>query len=365
VEWTIFLMTLPIYLDHNATSPLRPAARAAMMAAMAVDGNPSSVHGFGRAARRLMEDAREDLARLVRANPEDILFTSGATEANNALLRGLAVQTILVSATEHDSVLAAAPGAIRLPVDGQGRLDLVSFEQAIDGLPTPFLVSVIWVNNETGVIQPVDEIAAITRKHGGWIHLDAVQALGKVPVNLCGLDVDAISLSAHKVGGPIGIGALVLRWDMPLAPWQLGGGQERRRRAGTENIIGIAGFAAAARASVEEINQMAVFAEWRQEIEQHLLSRYSDAVILGADASRVGNTLCFARPGQPSQNQVMKMDLRGLAVSAGSACSSGKVKPSHVATAMGFDDIIAGSVLRLSFGWSNRVEDVAVIKNAL
>ena len=331
--------------------------------AMAVDGNPSSVHGFGRAARRIMEGARENLARLIRANPEDILFTSGATEANNALLGGLTLNRVFVSAVEHDSVLAVVPDAVRLPVLANGLLDLARLDQMIAGAATPFLVSVQWVNNETGVIQPVEEISLIVRRHGGWLHIDAAQALGKVPVNLCSLDVDAVSLSGHKVGAPIGIGALVLRWDMPVTPWLHGGGQERRRRAGTENLIGIAGFAAATRAAIDQLDQMAIFAEWRAGVEQYLLEKYADTVILGRDAPRVGNTLCFARPGQPSQNQVMKMDLRGLAVSAGSACSSGKVKPSHVAKAMGYEDDVAGSVLRISFGWNNAEDDLEMLKN--
>lgn len=353
------------YFDHNATVPLRPEARTAMLAAMDVGGNPSSVHGFGRDARRIMEDARESLARLIRANPEDVIFTSGATEANNALLSGLNVTKILISATEHDSVRAVVPDAETVPVDSQGVLDLAVLEQKLMALEPPFLVSVHWVNNETGVIQPVEQIAGLVRQYGGWIHLDAVQALGKVPVNLCALDVDAISLSAHKVGGPAGIGALVLRWDMPVRLWQRGGGQERRRRAGTENLVGIAGFAAAAQAAITSINQMDQYADWRGLLEQRFLDHYPDGVILGRDAPRVGNTLCVARPGVPSQNQVMKMDLRGFAISAGAACSSGKVTESHVATAMGYGPEIAGSVLRISMGWDSTEQAIHALLQAI
>lgn len=353
------------YFDYNATAPLRPEAHDAMLVAMSTGGNPSSIHSHGRAARKIMEDARESLARLIRANPEDIIFTSGATEANNAILRHLAVDQIVISATEHDSVRAAVPGALVIPVLSSGLIDLQALEDTISKLEKKFLVSIHWANNETGVIQPVEEIAALVRKYEGWIHLDAVQALGKLPINLCSLDVDAVSLSAHKIGGPIGVGALVLRWDMPLSQWQFGGGQERRRRAGTENLIGIAGFAAAAEAAIRDLPQITQLATWRDELQAGFIAKYPDIVVLGQDAPRLANTLCIARPGQSSQNQVMKMDLRGFSVSAGSACSSGKVSESHVATAMGYGPDIAGSVLRVSMGRDTKSDHIQALITAL
>ncbi|MGL4967072.1 MAG: cysteine desulfurase family protein [Inquilinus sp.] len=335
-----------IYLDHNATAPLRPEAREAMLAALGAVGNPSSVHRFGREARRLVEAGRAQVAALAGVAPAQIVFTAGATEANALALTGLGRRQILTSAIEHDSALAWATD--RVPVGGDGRVDLDALDRMLAAGAEPAVVSVMAVNNETGVIQPVVEAAAIARRHGALVHCDAVQAAGRIALPAVGTEVDALSLSAHKLGGPQGIGALVLRDGLPLAPLLRGGAQEGRRRAGTENVAGIAGFGAAAAAAVANWAERPRIAALRDELEQRLTAE--GAVVLGAGAPRVANTSCVAMPGVTAETQVAALDLAGVAVSAGSACSSGKVRRSHVLEAMGLPADLAESAIRISLG---------------
>ncbi len=314
-----------IYLDWNATAPLAPAAQAAMADAMAVLGNPSSVHGEGRAARRLVEEARARVAAFAGALPEQIVFTSGGTEANALALAG---REWLAGGTEHVSVLDHAAGP-RLPVDAGGRI-------APEAIPPGAAVALMAANNETGALHPLAEIAGRVRDMGGAWHCDAVQAAGRL--DLAAIEADSLALSAHKLGGPAGIGALVLKTGRAVTPL-ISGAQERRRRGGTENVIGIAGFGAVAEA-------LADMSALRDRLEAGL----EGAVIYGRGGPRLGNTSCIGMPGAPNDTQVMAFDLEGFAVSAGAACSSGKVGASHVLQAMGVDDRAAGEAIRISLG---------------
>jgi cysteine desulfurase len=341
------------YLDHNATTPVRPEAAAAVAAALATAGNPSSVHLAGRTARRVLEAARERVAALVGAAPSQLVFTSGGTEANHLALLGSGRARVLVSAVEHDSVLQAAPDAEIIPVDADGVADLAALERMLAADRRPAVVALMLANNETGVLQPVAEAAAIAHRHGALLHCDAVQGAGKVAVDLRRLGADFLALSAHKLGGPQGVGALAVTETAPLAAIQRGGGQELGRRAGTQNLPGIAGFGAAAEVAAAELPAMTRLAAWRDRAEQEIRAAASDALVLGASAPRLPNTSCIAMPGIPAETQVMALDLAGVMVSAGAACSSGKVRPSHVLRAMGLADGIAGCAIRLSLGWSS------------
>ncbi|WP_082108814.1 cysteine desulfurase family protein [Azospirillum thiophilum] len=350
-----------IYLDHNATTPLKPEVKAAMVQAMDLVGNPSSVHAFGRSARRAVDEARAAVAALVGAKPAQVLFTGSGTEANNFALRGFPGRPVLTSAIEHESVLAACPDALRFGVirDGIADLDQLDRRLAEGG---PALVSLMLVNNETGVIQPVADAARIARAHGALIHCDAVQAAGRLPLSLPALGVDLMTLSAHKLGGPTGVGALILADGLEPEALIRGGGQERRKRAGTENLLGIVGFGAAARLALDEPAaegmRAADLAALRDRLEREALAAVPQARVMGAGAGRVANTSCLMLPGLPGETQVMTLDLAGVAVSAGSACSSGKVKPSHVLAAMGEDERSAASTIRVSLGWTSDDEAV-------
>jgi cysteine desulfurase len=358
-------MTMAVYLDYNATAPIRPEAADAAARALAIGGNPSSVHASGRAARAVMEQARAQVASLVAMPGGSVIFVSGAAEAN-ALAVASAVangaRRLIVGATEHETVLGAAEasGAIVeiLPVDGRGVADVAWLADrlarwdAADGAP---FVALMLANNETGVIQPVAQAAALVRAHGGWLHVDAVQAAGKVAIDMRALVADTLSLSAHKLGGPAGVGALVFGARARLSRQLHGGGQERSMRAGTENVSGIAGFGAAAEASLRDLARVPQQAAWRDATAERLAAEMG-AVVLGQGAPRLAGTLCFAAEGFASELQVMQMDLAGVMVSAGSACSSGKVKPSRVAQAMGRDDL-APYVLRVSGGWASTEHD--------
>lgn len=344
------------YLDHNATSPVRPEAWRAVVDAMERAGNASSVHRFGRVARRLIEDARETVAGVVGAAPGDVIFTSGGTEANNLAVRGAGRARVLVSAIEHVSVLDAVPDAVRIPVDGNGVVDLGALDRLLAEDGRPALVCVMLANNETGVIQPVAEVAAIARKHGARVHCDAVQAVGRLAVDIRSLGADSLSLSAHKIGGPMGVGAVVLACRVPLQGRQKGGGQESGRRAGTENLPGIAGFAAAVAAT--DISVQAGLVGLRDRVEAEAQRICPGVKIYGHGATRLVNTTCLSMPGVPAETQVMALDLAGVAVSAGSACSSGKAKASHVLAAMGIDKAEADTAIRVSFGWNSKPADV-------
>ena len=352
------------YLDYNATAPLRPEAREALLAALDI-GNPSSVHEEGRKARALVEAARADVAALVSAPAETVIFTSGGTEACNLAL-GLRqapageIKRLLVSAIEHSAVLAAAEESVLpvelLPVTADGVVDMAALDAALQD-ETPALVCVMLANNETGTIQPIAEIAAKTRAHGSLLFCDAVQAAGKMPIDIFALGVDVLSLSGHKLGAPMGIGALVTRPAVVVPPQLLGGGQELGRRAGSENISGIAAFAAAAKAAMRDLDDFANLADLRDDMEVALLAVQPQTEIFGKHADRLANTSCFALGGLNSETLVMALDLAGVSVSAGSACSSGKVSRSHVLAAMQAETHISRGVLRVSLGWQSNRED--------
>lgn len=355
-------MTEPrIYLDHNATTPLRPEAAAAMASTFALVGNPSSIHGFGRTVRRVVEDARDQVAALVAVKPEAVIFTSGGTEANTLAVRGFRPRRVLVSAVEHVSVLEADATAKRVPVDADGIVDLAAMEAMLAASDAPAMVSVMLANNETGVIEPVAAVAEVAARYGAVVHCDAIQAAGKVAIDLPSLGVQALSLSAHKLGGPAGVGALILNGAPSLAAQLRGGGQERRRRAGTENITGIAGFGAAAAAigdasalRAEETRMRAL----RANLEAGLLAATPKAEVVARDAARLANTVCVLTPGVAAETMVMALDLAGAAVSAGAACSSGKVTASHVLRAMGVGDHLARQAVRISIGWPTTASDI-------
>jgi cysteine desulfurase len=347
----------PLYLDHNASQPLKPAARAALLAALEQPGNASSVHGFGRVQRRLLETARGQVAALAGLPPAGLVFTAGASEANNLALRGLP-GSVLVGAAEHPSVLAARPDARRIPVSADGVIEPAALAAALAGLDRP-LVAIQAANNETGVIQPLAELAPLVRAAGGWLHVDAVQAAGRLPPADWALHADSVALSAHKLGGPQGIGALLLAREASLVPLIAGGGQERRRRAGTEAVALAAGFgAAAAEAAATQPGEAARLLALRQRLEAGLLALAPDSVVFGAGAPRLGNTAAFAVPGIAAETALAALDLAGVAVSSGAACSSGKVEPSHVLAAMGIAPALARGALRVSLGWTTAAADV-------
>jgi cysteine desulfurase len=347
------------YLDWNATAPLRPEAAAAVNAALAHCGNPSSVHRRGRAARRAVDRAREAVAALLGAHPEDVVFTSGGTEANHSALLGAGRARVLVSAVEHDSVLRAVPDAEQIPVDHDGIVAIDALARLLAADPRPALVSVMLANNETGIVQPVGEIARLAHSRGALFHCDAVQAAGKLPLDMDAIGADLVTLSAHKLGGPPGVGALIAAGGIDLVPLLRGGGQERGRRAGTENVPGIAGFAAAAAVAADEIHAYERVRELRDMLEREIAAIGPDAVVLGAAAPRLPNTTAVAMPGMPAETQIIALDLDGVMASAGAACSSGKVGPSHVLAAMQVAPDIAGSTIRVSLGWSSTETEIA------
>lgn len=347
-----------IYLDYNATAPLRPEARDAMAAAMESYGNPSSVHRFGREARASLEQARAGVAALVDRAPAEVVFTAGGTEADAMALRGVASARILVSSIEHDAVLAAAPNADRIAVGPDGRVNLDHLDALLRETTGPTVVSVMWANNETGVIQPIAQVLERVHAVGALLHVDAVQGAGRLDPSVLS-KADLISLSAHKLGGPAGVGALVVRDGVPLAPLLAGGGQEKGRRSGTENFIGIAGFAATATAVVADRPlEQDRLARLRDGMEERLRAVSPELRVLGENALRLANTSCLGLPGVAAETQVMALDLDGIAVSAGSACSSGKVKRSHVLEAMLPADPVGGQTIRVSLGWATTEADI-------
>jgi cysteine desulfurase len=358
-----------VYLDWNATTPLRPQAREAMTAAFELCGNPSSVHAEGRAMRKLVERARHAVADAIGAGAQQVVFTSGGTEANvlalQPMLRGPSgspLERLLVSAIEHASVLEggrfAGPQVDVIRVTPSGVVDLDHLHALLAGQP-PALVSVMLANNETGALQPVAEIAAMVHEAGGLLHVDAVQALGKMQFNFKALEADLLTISAHKIGGPKGVGALVLSDGVVnLGPLIRGGGQEKGRRAGTENVPGIAGFGAAVAASMATLQpDIGHMDGLRQRLEAGIRT-VPNAVIFCADVPRLPNTTLFTVPGLRAETAVIGFDLEGIALSSGSACSSGKVQPSHVLTAMGVSPEQAKGGIRVSLGWSTTDIDV-------
>lgn len=361
------------YLDWNATAPLLLAARDAFVAALDLVGNPSSVHGEGRALRMLVEAARRDVAALVNAAPAHVIFTSGATEAANLVLTSnyrmgrtpLAIGHLYASEIEHPAIREGGrfsrEAVTSIPVTPAGVVDLDALETLLQnhdkasGLP---MVAVMLANNETGIVQPVKAVAEIVRRHGGLLVVDAVQAVGRMPVDIEALDADFLILSSHKLGGPKGAGALVSRGEvlMPV-PLIRGGGQEKGHRSGTENPAALAGFAAAARSAADEpAARNSRIAGLRDALEKGMRAATNDVIIHGAEVERVANTSFFSLPGLKSETGQIAFDLEGIALSAGSACSSGKVGQSHVLTAMGFDAALGG--LRVSLGPGSTMADV-------
>jgi cysteine desulfurase len=367
------------YLDYNASTPLTAGARVAMVDALSLPANPSSVHSEGRAARRIVEDARRIVAGLVNARPEHVFFTSGATEAATTLLspcwqmgRGaLRMSRLYVCASDHPCILGGgrfAPDQVEvIGVDQEGILDLEALRAALgrhdrnEGLP---LVAIHAANNETGVVQPYREVAALVKEAGGVLVLDAVQAAGRIPLDITASCADYLMLSSHKIGGPKGAGAIIAASDLMMPkPLITGGGQEKGHRAGTENLAAIAGFGAAAREALDGLARMEAVRALRDEIEDLLVESDSGIEIFGSGAPRLPNTSFFAIPGLKAETAQIAFDLAGVALSAGSACSSGKVGASHVLKAMGRGD--QAGALRLSIGLSTTHEEIALFKTAL
>ena len=356
-----------IYLDYNATSPLLPSVKAAMDALGTAPMNPASIHASGRAAKKHLEDARAAIAAEVSAFPNEVLFTGSATEANNMVLRAFAGErALLVTSIEHASIAktGAMLGAAVIPVSVDGVVKLEVLEEmlkALDGKPA--LVSVMHANNETGVVQPIAEVVKLCRAHNALIHCDAVQALGKVTLDWGLLGVDMLTLCAHKAGGPMGAGALLIRNDLPIKPFIVGGKQELVRRAGTENVPAIVGFAQTVK-DVAHCPDAKQWLEWREWLVARIQSVAPDAMLCGAKAERLPNIITITMPGTKSETQLMNFDIAGFAVSAGSACSSGRVAASASLLAMGIHEEIASTAIRVSWGWGTTRADIEAFANA-
>lgn len=355
------------YLDHNATTTVRPEAIAAAATAMAAVGNSSSVHAEGRAARAIVEEGREKLRTLINAPVNGVILTGGGTEAIHYALHGTvrtgAVKRIFVSAIEHAAVGAnAAETGVpveTIPATRAGHADLDWLRDRLKGYDAGrdggFLVCVMLANNETGVIQPVREAADLAHEKGGLLFVDAAQAVGKIQVNFFMSGADLMAVTAHKFGGPIGVGALVAAPNLPLHPVMRGGGHEENRRAGTHNVPAIAGLGAACDCAPSTIAKGPAIAALRDRMQG--AAEAAGAIIWGRDAARLPGTLSLSAPGFSAATQLMAMDLAGIAISSGSACSSGKTKPSHVLKAMGADEALAGSSIRVSLGWNSADAD--------
>ena len=351
-----------IYLDYNATAPMRAEVIALMGEIMATVGNASSVHGPGRKARERVDTARQQVADLVAAPAKNVIFTGSGTEADNLALRGFQPRHLIVSGVEHGAVLAPAllldAHATIVDVDAHGRMDLDSLKAALADSDGPALVSLMLANNETGVLEPIAEAAEIAHAHDALIHCDGIQGAGKIAVDINELGIDLLSLSAHKFGGPQGVGALVMREERMVLAQMVGGGQEMGRRSGTENVAGIAGFGAAARLAKDDLSEFAELAGLRDDMEARLAKIAPARRVIGGDVARVPNTSCLTMPGVRSDTQVMALDLAGIAVSAGSACSSGKVAASHVLEAMGMELDEAMTAIRISMGGATTRDEI-------
>ena len=352
-----------IYMDYNATCPIRPQVIEAVASTMAVVGNPSSVHSQGQKARSLVEESRAKVAALAGARARDVMFCAGGTEAANTVIRGAGVNSLIISAIEHSCVTAAAEVAgvpvFVLPVDDSGIISVTMLRELLAKAPKPALVSVMYANNEMGAVQPIADICEIAKEFGALVHSDAVQAAGKLQLDMASLGLDYMTLSAHKIGGPQGVGAVVMAPTAPIEPLVVGGGQELGRRSGTENVAGIVGFGVAA---IEALNHLAdgvKLKALRDGMEQQLRQHANEVVIVGEKAKRLPNTSCVAIPGVKGETQVMHFDLAGICVSSGSACSSGKVKTSHVLGAMGFALDVSEASIRVSLGSDTSESDVS------
>lgn len=354
-----------IYLDYNATAPIRPDVIDGMSKIMHHVGNPSSIHQEGREARKIIEQARQNVSELVGCHPKQVIFTSGATESNNMLLKGYAPhRRILVSATDHPSIIYGGVDVELIPVHTNGLTDLVALEDLLKKDKTPSFVSIIMVNNETGVIQPIKEIGTLVKQYDGLFHTDAAQAAGRIPLHFPSMGVDFLSLSAHKMGGPHGMGAIIMQNGTNPPKLIHGGGQERRQRAGTENVAGIHGFGIAAEIALDNLENFSKLKAYRTQIETAFKSSHPNVLINGEEAPRVANTTSLTIEGFDASTLLMSFDLEGIAVSTGSACSSGSVQASHVLKAMGATDSQAKSGLRISSGWATTQGDIdAFIKS--
>lgn len=357
----------PIYCDYNAGAPIRAEAAVAMSRALAFGGNPSSVHSYGRRMRAAIEEARERIAAGLDASAENVVFTSGATEAIHLALSCAGAASLIASAVEHDALFEQASRALKAeriaPVDAGGSLDLVALASLLAEAPKPALVAVQLANNETGIVQPIARIAALCREHGAMLLVDAAQAFGRIPVSVSDLDATYVVVSSHKLGGPSGAGALVLAAGAPFVTTRFGGGQERGRRPGTENGAALVGFGVAVDWALRDLlDEGARVAELRDRFEAGLPR---DAVIFGADAKRLPNTSNFALPGLSAETAVIALDLEGVALSSGAACSSGKVRSSRVLAAMGVAPDLAKAALRVSFGHESKESDVEEVLRAL
>ena len=351
---------MSVYLDYNATTPLREEAKIGMLEVMGPPYNSSSVHSYGRKAKSYLDEARDLVATLVNANSDQIIFTSGGTEANALIMHSANLP--LISSIEHEAIIQSSHNPTFLEVNGNGQVNLNQIERKILEIK-PDILSVMWANNETGVIQPINEIAEIANNHNVHIHCDAVQAVGKIEIDFKFSGLDSLAISSHKIGGPSGVGALVVSNPLKLNPIIRGGGQERGYRSGTENVPGIVGFGAAARKALSELKAFRNISKKQRQFEKKLKKSLSEIIIIGESVERLANTTCVCMPHLSSEAQVIALDLEGFAVSAGSACSSGKVKESHVLKAMGLDWASKNSI-RISSGWQNSENDLEKLAQA-
>ncbi len=355
-------MHAPIYLDYNATSPLLPLVKQRMNELEGLPLNASSVHNHGRQAKQILENSRGTIANFISAWADEVIFTANGTEANNMALKGIPNRILMVGNTEHSSIHEIGKNtqnAILLPVLNNGLLDMNALEMHLKQHKGNVLVSVMLVNNETGVIQPIREIATLVHQYNGLMHCDAVQAIGKLQFDFTTLGVDMLTIAAHKVGGPVGVGALIIKNSVQLNPFMQGGGQEKRRRAGTENIAAIAGFATL----LDNLPNLSFLLSYRQRLETEMKQISPSSIIVSEHADRVDNTTTLITENLTSELQLMRLDLEGICVSAGSACSSGRIEPSHVLMAMGFSKQQASCALRISMGHATQSYEVdALIK---
>lgn len=345
---------MPVYLDYNGTAPIRPEAIEKMKEILATPANPSSAHNFGRAAKKHLEDARGVIADAVSAFTDEIIFTSSGTEANVTALNGFPGRRILVSAVEHSSVLKSRDDVTRIPVNRDGVVDLEALEKLLAADKQPALVSVMLAGNETGIIQPIADVAAICKKHNALFHCDAVQGLGKIPVDFGKFGCDMMTIAGHKSGGPVGAAALIVRRNLPFQPLLRGGGQEMNRRAGTSNVAAAVGFAKAI--ELFDLDHMQRLRGWMDVMEKEM--EMSGATVFGKKAPRLPNTTRVAMPNAANELQLIDFDLKGFSISAGAACSAGRVEASHVLLAMGVPEELALCAIRISSGWGTTEKEI-------
>ena len=347
------------YLDYNATAPLRPLVRQEMIEALDAIGNPSSIHAEGQKSRYLIEESRSKIKDVLGVKKGEIVFTSGGTEGNNMVLKGVESESSVVSGIEHESVLGVREDSVACSALKSGVIDLDRLERLLKEMKSPPLVSVMLVNNETGVIQPIEEVISIVRRYGGLIHCDATQGVGRLEKRLGELDLDYAVFSGHKLGGPKGIGCVLVNRREGFSALLKGGGQEKRLRGGTENVSSIVGLRVAVEESIGEMGvAMPRLEGWRDRLEDRIRREVPGAMIFGGEAERVGNTSCIGVRSWKGYSQVIGLDLLGISVSSGSACTSGKVSPSHVLESMGVEAELLECVIRVSLGWKTTADEV-------